>query len=227
MSLIDQFLWIVFPYIALTVFVFGLFVRYNTDQKGWTAKSSQMLERRLLKWGSLPYHIGIIFAFLGHVGGILVPLIFYRTIGMPDEQYHLMAAAAGGLSGVAVCVGILILLYRRFLVRRIRITSSVGDRISIILLAIVIFLGMTATVIHTINPAGFDYRENLAPWFRGILTLRPNAAFMAQVPTIFKIHVLSAFLFVAIMPFTRMVHLLSQPVTYLARSYVVYRKRRS
>lgn len=227
MTYIDLFLWVVFPYITLTVFILGLVVRYNTDQKGWSAKSSQLLERRLLKWGSLPYHIGIIFAFLGHVGGILVPIIFYRLMGVPDEQYHLMAAAAGGLSGLAVCIGILILLFRRIFIKRIRATSGTGDIISLILLAIVIFLGMAATVSHALDPSGYDYRLNLAPWFRGIFTFTPNVLLMSQVPLIFKIHVISAFLFVAVIPYTRMVHLFSQPITYLSRSFIVYRKRHS
>src|SRR5690625_4387774 len=52
MSSLDIFLWIVFPYISLTIFVLGHIYRYNTDQFGWTAKSSQFLEQKRLRFGS-------------------------------------------------------------------------------------------------------------------------------------------------------------------------------
>jgi nitrate reductase gamma subunit len=225
MSFTDGFLWIVFPYIVLSVFVLGLLMRYNTDQQGWTTKSSQLLERTLLKWGSILFHVGIIFVFFGHVGGILVPLRFYRFFMVPDELYHIMAAFMGGLSGLIAAIGLLILVYRRLLIKRIKLTSSVTDIAAIVLLAIVVLNGMAVTVTHAFDNSGFDYRANLGPWFRGIITLRPNALHMAVVPAIFKFHVFSAFAFFALIPFTRIVHMFSLPITYLGRSFIVYRKR--
>lgn len=225
MSLIDQFLWIIYPYVVISVFILGMLMRYNTDQKRWTAKSSELLEKRLLKWGSLLFHIGIIFVFLGHSAGIIVPLAFYRLFGVPDEQYHIMAAVMGGLSGIVAVIGIIILIYRRLLVKRIRLTSSTGDIIAVFLLAIVMINGMAVTISHALDTSGFDYRANLAPWFRSLFIFSPNASLMAQVPIIFKFHVFSAFLFFALMPFTRMVHILSLPITFLARSFIPFRKR--
>lgn len=223
MKLAEQFLWIIYPYVVLTIFVLGLLLRYNYSQRAWSSKSSQLLEKKLLKWGALLFHGGIIFALFGHIGGLIVPLSFYRLVGVPDEQYHLMATVMGGLSGVAASAGIAILLYRRFKVKRIRVTSSTSDRISIVLLAIVIALGMIAT--FSPKPEGFEYRATIGPWLRGILTFRPDAYLMTQVPITFKIHVLGAFTFFALVPFTRMVHIISQPIMYLRRSYIVFRKR--
>lgn len=225
MTLLDQFLWVIYPYIVIVIFILGLIMRYNNQQERWTTKSSQILEKRLLKWGSLLFHIGIIFVFFGHVAGIIVPLWFYRYFGVPDVQYRLMAVIMGGLSGIAATVGLLILVYRRLVIKRIVLTSSVSDIISILLLAVVVLNGMVVTVSHALESSGFDYRANLAPWFRGILTFMPDPYLMTGVPLIFKFHVFSAFLFFSLMPFTRMVHILSQPITYLARSFIVYRKR--
>jgi nitrate reductase gamma subunit len=225
MTFLDQFLWVIYPYIVIVVFILGLILRYNTDQKGWTAKSSQLLEKRLLKWGSLLFHVGIIFVFFGHVGGIIVPLSFYEFFGVPDAQYRLMASVMGGLSGIAATVGLLILLYRRFLIKRIWLTTSSSDAISILLLVIVVINGMIVTGSHTLDTTGFDYRANLAPWFRSLFIFAPNPLLMSRVPMIFKFHVFSAFAFFALMPFTRMVHILSLPITFLGRSYIVYRKR--
>jgi nitrate reductase gamma subunit len=225
MTFLDQFLWVIYPYIVISIFILGLIMRYNTDQKRWTAKSSQLLEKRLLKWGSLLFHVGIIFVFFGHVAGIIVPLAFYELFGVPDVQYRLMASVMGGLSGIAATVGLLILLYRRFLIKRIRLSSSISDLISIVLLVIVVLNGMVVTAAHSLDTSGFDYRANLAPWFRSIFSFSPNTLLMTMVPSIFKFHVFSAFTFFALMPFTRMVHILSLPITFLGRSYIVYRKR--
>lgn len=223
MKLAEQFLWIIYPYIVLSIFILGLLLRYNNDQRGLTTKSSEILEKKLLKLGAPLFHGGIIFAFFGHIGGLLVPLSFYKRIGVPDEQYHLMATILGGLSGAAASIGIGILLYRRFMIKRISVTSSVSDRISIVVLAIVIALGMLAT--FSPKPEGFEYRASIGPWLRGVLTFRPDVALMSQVPLIFKFHIFGAFTFFALMPFTRMMHIFSQPIMYLKRSYILYRKR--
>ena len=67
---IDVVLWVVVPYVCLAVFVLGHVWRYRYDKFGWTTRSSQMYERRLLRWGSPLFHFGILFAFLLHVMGL-------------------------------------------------------------------------------------------------------------------------------------------------------------
>lgn len=41
-----QILWGIMPYIVLTIFIGGHIYRYQHDQFGWTAKSSEMLEKK-------------------------------------------------------------------------------------------------------------------------------------------------------------------------------------
>ena len=78
-----QFLWVIFPYLSLATFVLGHIFRYRYDQYGWTPKSSQLLERRLLMWGVLLFHWAFLFVFAGHVMGLLVPIGVYRASGSP------------------------------------------------------------------------------------------------------------------------------------------------
>ncbi len=44
--MMDQFLWVLFPYIIFAIFIGGHIFRYNYDQFGWTSKSSELLERK-------------------------------------------------------------------------------------------------------------------------------------------------------------------------------------
>ena len=60
-------LWVIYPYLCLAIFVIGHIARYKYDQFSWTAKSSEMIEKKRLKWGSLLFHLGIIPVFFGHV----------------------------------------------------------------------------------------------------------------------------------------------------------------
>jgi len=48
---------------------------------------------------------------------------------------------------------------------------------------------------------------------------------MANAPFIFQAHAFSAWLLLAIWPFTRLVHAWSIPITYLRRAPILYRSR--
>jgi hypothetical protein len=48
----EVFWWVVLPYLALGVFAVGHVWRWRYDQFGWTSRSTQLQERRMLKWGS-------------------------------------------------------------------------------------------------------------------------------------------------------------------------------
>lgn len=74
MSHLNQFLWVIFPYFMLGSFFFGTYLRF-TKKYRWniTAKSSELLEKKQLMVGSVLFHVGLIFVFMGHVMGILIP----------------------------------------------------------------------------------------------------------------------------------------------------------
>lgn len=51
-----NFLWVIFPYLCLATFVVGHAWRYRYDKFGWTTRSSQLYEDRLLRLGSPLFH---------------------------------------------------------------------------------------------------------------------------------------------------------------------------
>lgn len=224
LSFWDIFLWVVFPYICLTVFVVGNIYRYNADQIGWTSKSSELLEKNRLKWGSILFHWGIIFAFFGHVAGILIPREFFDLFGITEEMYHFGAVWFGGAAGLAALIGGILLWMRRMSVKRIRKHSTKSDNIGLAMLVIVVALGLTFTIINAPHHNTFNYRETIGPWFRGILIMRPMPDLMVVAPTVLKVHIFLAFFLFAIWPFTRLVHVWSLPLEYIGRRYVTYRK---
>ena len=77
----DTFLYLIFPYLCLAVFVVGHYWRYRYDKFGWTTRSSQLYENRLLRWGSPLFHFGLLGVIGGHIVGLVVPEVVDRGGG--------------------------------------------------------------------------------------------------------------------------------------------------
>ena len=224
MSRVDLLLWIALPYLSLAVFFAGHVWRYRRDQLAWTARSTQLLERPLLRVGSLLFHFGVLAVIGGHVLGILVPDGVTEAVGISEHTYHVISLAAGGTAGVAMTLSFGILAYRRVANARVRATTTRGDLLMYPLLALALGTGMLATFGGNLVDA-YDYRETVAPWFRGIFTFRPEADLMGDAPFLFQLHGAAVFLLYAVWPFSRLVHVWSVPVAYLRRSWIPYRSR--
>ncbi|MNO14903.1 Nitrate reductase-like protein NarX [compost metagenome] len=227
MNMFDQFLWVIFPYICLVVFIVGHIYRYRKDQFNWTAKSSEFIEKKQLKYGSILFHLGIIPVIFGHIGGLAVPKSWMEAMGVNEHWYHIGAVYIGGIFGMATLAGMLILTSRRFTIKNVRRLSSASDLIVNSLLLFIVFMGMYSTLVTNAVQPEFDYRETISVWFRGLFMFSPDPSLMKDVPVSFKIHVLSGFAIFAFWPFTRLVHVWSVPLNYVGRSYILYRRHKS
>ena len=216
--MLNQFLWVIFPYLCLVVFVAGHIARYRYDKFSWTAKSSELIERKRLMWGSLLFHLGIIPVFFGHVVGLLIPKSWMDAVGVSEHLYHIGAVYIGSIFGIITLIGMFLLTARRVTTKSIR-------RLSFLLLLIV-FMGCYATLVTNIQHPDFNYRTSLSIWFRQLFMLKPDASLMSGVPIAFKMHILLGFTIMACWPFTRLVHVWSVPLTYINRRYIIYRKNK-
>jgi nitrate reductase gamma subunit len=223
----DIALFVVVPYACLAVFVVGHYWRYRYDKFGWTTRSSQLHERRLLRWGSPMFHFGILVVFLGHLMGLGVPESWTRALGVSDELYHATAVAGGVVAGICTVAGMAILIYRRRTVGPVFSATTSMDKVMYAVLAAVILLGLWNTAAGSILSltGHYDYRQGVSVWFREIFYLQPHPELMAHAPLGFQLHGLLAFGLFALWPFTRLVHAFSAPVGYLWRPYIVYRSR--
>lgn len=216
-------LWMTAPYIAFTSFVLGHIWRYRNDQFGWTTRSSQIYESRLLRMGSPLFHFGLLGVFGGHVVGLMIPETWTAAVGISEHVYHLMSVSMGSLAGLAVIAGLGILLYRRVRVPEVRQATTRNDKLMYLLLAGALLTGMLNTLSNVFDT--YNYRETVSPWFRNLFTLHPAPELMAGAPFTFQLHVLVVLALFGIWPYTRLVHMFSAPVGYLFRPYVVYRSR--
>ena len=171
MTMLNQLLWVIFPYLCLAIFVIGHIYRYRQDQFNWTAKSSEFIEKKHLRAGSMLFHIGIIPVFFGHVSGLGIPKSWMHALGVNDHMYHIGAVYIGGLFGAITLLGMLLLTARRFTVRNVRRLSSASDMAVNVMLLTIVCMGMFATLVTNAVQPEFDYRETISIWFRGLFFL--------------------------------------------------------
>ena len=224
--MLNQFVWVIYPYLCLAIFVIGHIARYKYDQFSRTAKSSEMIEKKRLKWGSLLFHLGIIPVFFGHVVGLLIPANWLEAIGVNNHIYHIGAVYIGSVFGIITLIGMLLLTLRRLSIKNVRRLSSFSDIFVNIVLLIILIMGCYSTLVTNAIQPEFDYRQTIAIWFRHLFMFSPNADLMLNVPWSFKLHILLGFTVFACWPFTRLVHVWSVPLSYMNRRYIVYRKNK-
>ena len=225
MSMRDIVLWGVLPYVCAAVFIVGHVWRYRYDQFGWTTRSSEVYEKKLLQIGSPMFHVGILMVAGGHVIGLLVPREWLYAIGIDEHSYHLGATVLGTIAAAFTLAGLAILIYRRRSTRSVFLATTRMDKLMFVVLGATLGLGTIAVVQQQIFGAGYEYRGTIAPWVRSLFVFQPEIGLMAGVPGMFASHVVASLLLFALWPFTRLVHVWSAPVGYLVRPYVGYRSR--
>ena len=221
------FFWGALPYIAFATLIVGTVYRYWTGERGWTTKSSEFLAKKSLRVPIWIFHLGLVFVFGGHVIGILVPKVMTDGIGISEETYHLVAMIGGIPGGILLLGGFFMLMRRRFDNPRMKVNTSTSDGVIYFVLFLTLITGFGGTLLNAVGLLGdeFNYRECISPWFRSVLAMNPDVSLMADVPIIFKCHVLCAMVTMILFPFTRLTHCLSLPFEMFLRSLIIYRRK--
>jgi nitrate reductase gamma subunit len=214
---LNQILFGVYPYIALTVLAVGSVVRFDREQYTWRSGSSQLLRRRQLVLGSNLFHIGVLFIFAGHFVGLLTPIRAWEVLHVSHGAKQMLAMVSGGIAGAVALAGAALLLHRRLLDPRVRANSSFGDTAILIVLALQLVLGLCTIPLSAQHLDGSEMVKFMN-WAQGVFTLQPNVAEnVRDVPLVFKAHLVLGMTILLVFPFTRLVHMLSAPVWYLNR----------
>lgn len=216
----SQFFFVLYPYICISIMLLALAFRYVYRPGEWNARSSEIFERKSLRIGSLIFHYAILFSFFGHVFGLLTPDALMRALHIPTAVHLEVALVAGQIFAPLVIIGLAILLWRRLSNRKVYATTLPTDLIIIALILLNAFTGMYQAYV-----AHFSVFTTIGPWLRSLIIFQPEPALMLTVPAFMQVHVVSAFTLFALLPFSRLVHIFSVPVTYTLRPFIVYRRR--
>lgn|SRR5574341_382744 len=215
--MLDNLLYIIFPYAAVTLAVVVTIQRFFKRGFTYSSLSSQFLESDELFYGSVPWHIGILIVLAGHLIGFAIPQQVLWWNGVPARLYLL--EITGLLFGLLALVGIVSLIIRRITSARIRAVTSIMDIVVLLVLLIQVVLGVYVALFYRWGSSW--YATSAVPYLRSLFLLQPDLKMIAPLPTAVKTHMFNAFVFLAILPFSRLVHMLVVPVHYLWRPYQI------
>ncbi|OQA45741.1 MAG: Respiratory nitrate reductase 1 gamma chain [Chloroflexi bacterium ADurb.Bin325] len=208
---------VILPYVALFIAIIVTIYRGIYRPFSISSLSSQLLERRRLFWGSIPFHWGIIIILTGHLVALLVPRSIVLWNAHPLRLYLLELTGVG--LGLWALIGLLVLSWRRMTVDRIRVISTPMDFVVLALLLISVVTGLiTATYYRW---GSYWFTGIFTPYIWGILTFRPDAAPLAPLPFTIKLHVFNFYLLTLAFAFSRLVHIITWPVGYLIRPWQI------
>ena len=219
----NTFLYAVIPYLAVGIAIVGGIARYRIDRFSYSSQSSQFLENRALFWGSVAWHYGILLILGAHV----VALMFWKGWGtVLDNPTRLYALEVAGLSlSMMAGLGLLALLVRRITKTSIRAVTTTMDWVVLVVLLAQVILGIWVALVY--RWGGAWYVQIAVPWLISLFKLNPNTQSMPLLPTVVQIHAVLGFGIIALFPFTRLVHVVTVPLTYLWRpvQVVIWNRR--
>ncbi|MBI2910307.1 MAG: respiratory nitrate reductase subunit gamma [Chloroflexi bacterium] len=215
--MLDSFLFVAFPYAAIVVAVAVGVYRYYADRFSYSSQSSQFLENRAAFWGSVPWHYGLILVLLAHLLAALFPGQLAALIAEPLRLYGL--EIAGLALGLLALIGLGVLIVRRLANPRVLAVTTAMDWVMLTALLAQIALGLAVALLYRWG-SGWSL-NTVVPWLASLVTFQPQTQYVALLPWTVKLHILMGFFIIALFPFTRMVHLVSFPITYIWRPYQV------
>jgi len=208
---VDAILFELFPYVAVAVAIVESVRRYVKNRFTYSSLSSQFLEGENLFLGSVPWHYCIIVVLLGHLVAFLFPENLLLFNAVPVRLYIL--EVAGLVCGLGALVGLIGLVVRRAISARIRAVTSPMDIVLLAVLLVQVGLGVYVALVLRWGSSWFAVA--LVPYLRSLFALQPDSALLSILPLAVKLHVIGAFVLVALLPFSRLVHALAIPWQYL------------
>ena len=215
--MLDNLFYVILPYAAFTIAVVVTVQRYLKRGFTYSSLSSQFLEGDELFYGSVPWHIGILIVLTGHLIGFAIPRQVLWFNGVPARLYVL--ETTGLLFGLLAFVGIVSLIVRRLTSPRIRAVTSLMDIVVLLVLLVQVALGVYTALFYRWGSSW--YATSAVPYLRSLFLLQPDLKMIAPLPMAVKAHIINAYIFLAILPFSRLVHMLVVPIQYLWRPYQV------
>lgn len=211
----NDFLFGVVPYVVTALAIVVTIVRWRKAPFTVSSLSSQLLESRKLYWGSISFHWGLSIILVGHLLALIVPSGFELWNGAPLRLYLL--EATGLALGLWAAFGVTVLIIRRHSSARVRRVTTPMDTVVLVVIAIQILTGVWMAVGY--RWGSYWGTSVFVPYMRSLFQFQPDVAYVSPLPLVLKLHVLSFFTFLAVFPFSRLVHIITLPLQYFFRPW--------
>ena len=119
--------------------------------------------------------------------------------------------------GITALFGLVVLIARRLKHKRLLVVTSKMDVVVYVILGVQIVSGLWVAFFFRWGSSWFA--TAITPYLKSLFLLDPDITAVSEMPLAVKIHIVSAFTLIGIIPSTRFMHFLVYPFAYLWRSY--------
>ncbi len=211
----NTMIFVVAPYVAIVVAVGATMYRTRREAFSVSSYSTQLLENRMLFWGTFSFHWGILAILTAHFLFLIMPIVFDVWNGSQIRLY-LLEITGFALAGWALG-GLVILGYRKIKSRRVQVVTTKMDVVVHVLILAQIITGMWIALGYRFG--SFWGTSVFVPYLWSLITLRPRPELVAPLPFVLQFHTALFWLFLIAFPFSRLVHIITLPVPYLVRPW--------
>ena len=208
-----EILYIALPYAALLLAAVGSVYSYTKREFTFSSQSSQFFEGRALFWGVQPFHWGAVVVLSGHLLCFLFPAAVLSWNAVPARLFAFELASFA--AGILMLAGLLILLFRRLASAKLRAVTTPMDYAVLLVLISQVTLGILTALLYRWGSSWFA--GLLSPYLASLFKLSPVIGGVANMKPVIQAHVIMAFILAALIPFSRLAHMLVFPLPYLWR----------
>ena len=220
-SILTNFGLIGLPYASIALCAAGFIHRFRNHGRSISSFSSQFLESDRHFWVSVPFHYGILTVLAIHLGCWLLPtaVFWWTASGLRLVALEFLTVSMG----LAALIGLGLGIQRRWKVPSVRRLTTALDWAVYALLGIQVVTGILTAVFH---PWGTPWLAAAgAPYLRSIILLNPDPGSIINGPLLVRLHIVNGFILIALLPYTKLSHILVLPLSYLWRAPIAFRWR--
>jgi nitrate reductase gamma subunit len=193
------------PYVAMVVSIVGLVVRHLFDRGRGAAAEREAAEARAVFGGGLVWRIALPFLFATHLLGLALPRAVLAWNQVPLRLYVL--EGSGFLLGGLAVGAWADVMWKHSARRSTSLTSAVADAVLLGFLFVALVSGLFMQALFRWGSSWGA--ATLTPYIVSIFQGRPAVHLVEQMPFLVRLHVVSAFGVLAVLPFSRVTSILN------------------
>ncbi|HZJ67925.1 MAG TPA: respiratory nitrate reductase subunit gamma [Kofleriaceae bacterium] len=194
-------LFLAFPYAALLVLIAGIGLRFAMSRRDPEATRAGARSAWELFSGTTTWRIGLAVTFGLHLLGLLIPRSILAWNGVPVRLYLL--EDGGFLLGVVALVGWVKIMRRHINKTTASARATLQEIADCGLLSLFCMALVSGLVIAILYRWGSSWSAStLAPYMQSLASGAPQTQLVEDLPFLVRLHVLSWFAIIALVPFT-------------------------
>jgi nitrate reductase gamma subunit len=196
-----ELLFLAFPYAALLVLIVGIGLRFAMSRRDPEGTRAAARAAWNLFSGTTTWRIGLAVTFGIHMLGLLIPHSILAWNGVPVRLYLL--EDGGFLLGVVALVGWLKIMRRHISKTTASARATLQEIADCGLLSLFCMALVSGLVIAILYRWGSSWSAStLAPYMASLARGAPMTQLIVDMPFLVRLHVLSWFAIIALVPFT-------------------------